>query len=92
MDARAEGPRCTETPRPARAKARLDTYRELVIYLRWDCRVCRSEGFQAQTPVWVRGSRASIIATLNVLHHELLGPADVSAISWSSPTRGRSNP
>ena len=41
----------------------IDTYREPVVYMRRDCRVCRSEGFEAQARVRVRGPRRSIIAT-----------------------------
>lgn len=50
----------------------IDTYREPVVYMRRDCRVCRSEGFEAQARIRVRGPRRSIIATLNVVSSDLL--------------------
>jgi thymidine phosphorylase len=55
----------------------IDTYREPVIYMRRDCAVCRSEGFEAQARVRVRGPRRSIIATLNVVVGDLLGEDEV---------------
>lgn len=55
----------------------IDTYREAVIYMRRDCAVCRSEGFEAQARIRVRGLRRSIIATLNVVAPELLAEDEV---------------
>jgi thymidine phosphorylase len=48
-------------------RASVDTYQELVVYMRADCAVCRSEGFEAQTRVWVEVGNRRIIATLNVI-------------------------
>jgi thymidine phosphorylase len=54
----------------------IDTYRENIIFMRYDCDVCRSEGFSALTRVVVANGNKSIIATLNVVtsdiieHHE----------------------
>jgi thymidine phosphorylase len=58
----------------ARARMRLvragiDTHREPVVYLHADCEVCRSEGFEAQTRVWVEVGDRSLIATLNVIRN-----------------------
>lgn len=50
----------------------IDTYRENIIFMRSDCHVCTSEGFTALTRVVVRHNRRSIIATLNVIHSNLL--------------------
>jgi len=65
----------------------IDTYRELVIYMRSDCQVCRSEGFEAESRVRVSlGSRA-IIATLNVVTGPcLLLPeeASLSEAAWQA--------
>jgi thymidine phosphorylase len=55
----------------------IDTYREPVVYMRADCAVCRSEGFEAQARVIVRGVRGAVLATLNVLHAELIGPGEI---------------
>jgi thymidine phosphorylase len=50
----------------------IDTYRENIIYMRADCHVCRSEGFSALTRLVVRHGPKNIIATLNVVHSQLL--------------------
>jgi thymidine phosphorylase len=43
----------------------IDTHREPVIYMRRDCRVCRSEGFEAQARILVQADERSILATLD---------------------------
>lgn len=48
-------------------RAGLDTYLEPVVYMRADCAVCRSEGFEAQTRVWVHVGSRRILATLSVV-------------------------
>lgn len=62
----------------------IDTYLEPVIYMRSDCHICRSEGFEAQSRVelW-RGSKR-IIATLNVVNTDLLhhDEAGLSEAAW----------
>ncbi len=50
----------------------IDTYRENIIYMRADCHICRSEGFTALTRLVVANGTKSIIATLNVVHSDLL--------------------
>ncbi len=64
----------------------IDTQREHVIYMRGDCHVCRAEGFEAQTrlEVALRGQR--ILATLNVVHSDLLAPgeASLSTRAWQA--------
>jgi thymidine phosphorylase len=68
---------------PSRSEAHLlvknigiDTYRENIIFMRYDCDVCRSEGFSALTRVIVVNGSKSVVATLNVVtsdiiaHHE----------------------
>ena len=50
----------------------IDTYRENVIFMRSDCHICRSEGFTVQTRIVVHHNAKNIIATLNVVHSELL--------------------
>jgi thymidine phosphorylase len=56
-------------------RAGVDTYLEPVVYMRADCAVCRSEGFEAQTRVWVQVGNRRILATLNV----------VTEIGWLEP-------
>jgi len=47
----------------------IDTYQEPVVFIREDSHVCRSEGFESQSRVELRGARTHIIATLNVVRH-----------------------
>lgn len=62
----------------------IDTYQEPVIYLRARCPVCRSEGFEAQSRVRVHLGSRSLIATLNVVHSDLLhdDEAGLSESAW----------
>lgn len=64
----------------------IDTYREHVIYMRSDCHVCLSEGFAARSRVRVSVNGASLLATLNVVHSDLVGPdeAGVSEAAWAT--------
>ena len=55
----------------------IDTYRENIIFMRADCHVCISEGFTALTRVIVHTSSNRIIATLNVVHSEILKKGEV---------------
>jgi thymidine phosphorylase len=66
-------------------RAHVDTYHEPIVYMRADCAVCRSEGFEAQARVWVEVGGRRIIATLNVvtnggwLEHDVAG---LSEAAW----------
>lgn len=62
----------------------IDTYQEPVIYMRQDCDVCRSEGFEAQARVEVRRDGRPIMATLNVVTSDLLArdEAGLSEAAW----------
>jgi thymidine phosphorylase len=62
----------------------IDTYQEPVIYMRQDCEVCRSEGFEAQSRVEIRRDGRPIVATLNVVTSDLLAPeeAGLSESAW----------
>jgi len=64
-------------------RAGIDTYTEPVVYMREDCAVCRSEGFEAQARVVVQIGSRSVIATLNVVSGEWL-PKHVAALSESA--------
>ncbi|WP_169566431.1 thymidine phosphorylase family protein [Sneathiella limimaris] len=50
----------------------IETNQELVIYMRSDCHVCRSEGFTAKSRVQVQHQELSIIATLNVVDEKVI--------------------
>lgn len=62
----------------------IDTYQEPVLYMRRDCHVCMSEGFEAQSRVEVGLNGRSIVATLNVVSDEFLSPteAGLSEAAW----------
>lgn len=62
----------------------IDTYQEPVVYMRSDCHICKSEGFEAQSRIEVwRGDR-HIIATLNVVHSSILSMQEIglSEAAW----------
>lgn len=63
----------------------IDTRKEFVVYMRADCPVCVSEGFTALTRLMVTVRGKTIIATLNVIHSELLthGQASLSTSAWN---------
>ncbi|MDO8279937.1 MAG: thymidine phosphorylase family protein [Burkholderiaceae bacterium] len=62
----------------------IDTYQEPVVYMRTDCGVCRSEGFQAQSRVEVHLNGNHVIATLNTVEADFLAPdeAGLSESAW----------
>jgi len=51
----------------------IDTLQEHVVYMRRDCHVCRSEGFDSLARVQVECNGRQLIATLNVVDGPLLG-------------------
>jgi thymidine phosphorylase len=59
----------------------IDTYQEPVVYMRADCHICRSEGFEAQSRITIRHQERSIIATLNVVHDQQLLEIDEAGLS-----------
>lgn len=61
-----------ETHRLRLRRLGIETYQEPVIYMRSDCVVCRSEGFEAQSRVEIFRDSRSIIATLNVVTSDLM--------------------
>lgn len=63
----------------------INTYKEPIIYMREDCHVCKSEGFEAQGRVRVTLNDHSIIATLNTVESTLLrhNEAGLSDYAWN---------
>lgn len=63
----------------------IDTRQEVVIYMRADCEVCRSEGLETEARVEVRRGERTITATLNVITSDLLAPgeAGLSEAAWA---------
>ena len=72
------------SPRLKLRRMGIDTYQEPVLYMRRDCHVCMSEGFEAQSRVEVALYGHSIVATLNVVDEEFLLPieAGLSDAAW----------
>lgn len=62
-------------------RAGIDTHREPVVYLHADCEVCRSEGFEAHSRVWVEIGDRALIATLNVIRNGGWLAEDTAALS-----------
>lgn len=62
----------------------IDTQHEFIVYMHADCFICKSEGFQAETQVVVTCHDFSIIATLNIVHSDILKPheASLSQSAW----------
>jgi thymidine phosphorylase len=62
----------------------IDTHEEPVVYMSADCHVCRSEGFSASSRVCIETDRGSTLATLNVVHGDLVKPgeAGLSESAW----------
>ncbi len=84
---RPSAPRTVESGLDSMLTARpigIDTYQEPIVYMRADCPVCRSEGFESQSRILVGGNGTSLIATLNVVYGEWLGhgEAGFSEIAW----------
>ena len=65
----------------------IDTYRENIIYMRYDCHVCIAEGFTALTRVIVSHNEKKIIATLNVIHNSDLLKHGEAALSMEAMQR-----
>ncbi len=63
----------------------IDTYQEPVVYMRADCPVCLSEGFESQSRVKLSSNGRSVVATLNVVRGELLdhGETGLSDAAWT---------
>jgi thymidine phosphorylase len=62
----------------------IDTYQEMVVYMRSDCHICKSEGFEAQSRVEVWRGERHIVATLNVVHAAMIAVHDIglSEAAW----------
>jgi len=62
----------------------IDTYHEAVLFMRKDCYVCRSEGFEVHTRVRVTLNHQHILVTLHTIEGDLLaeGEASLSKYAW----------
>jgi thymidine phosphorylase len=62
----------------------IDTQEEHYVYVREDCPVVRSEGFESQTRVLVKKGESRIVASLNIITSEILkeGECSLSERAW----------
>lgn len=63
----------------------IDTLQEHVAFLHHDCPISKSEGIEAQTRVQLTSGQHSVIATVNVIHSDLLN-CDEIGLSLSAET------
>ncbi len=65
-------------------KLSIDTRFEFVIFIRAECFICTSEGFETQARVIVQLNKKSIIASLNMIHSNILqkNEASLSESAW----------
>lgn len=56
----------------------IHTLHEHFAYMREDCHVCVSEGFEALTRIRITNRRKTIVASLNVIRTDLLGVGEIS--------------
>lgn len=59
-------------------KLGIDTQQEFIIFMRSDCFICKSEGFEAQTQLIVTLNNDSIVATLNIVDSDILQTCEAS--------------
>ncbi len=56
----------------------IHTQHEHFAYMREDCHVCVSEGFEALARIRITNGKKSIVASLNVIRTEILQPGEIS--------------
>lgn len=56
----------------------IHTQHEHFAYMREDCHVCTSEGFEALTRIRITNGDKSIVASLNVVSTDILSPGEIS--------------
>lgn len=61
----------------------IDTYKEAILFMRKDCEVCRSEGFEVPARVRVTLNTRQILATLNTIENGLLKKGEVSLSKYA---------
>lgn len=66
-------------------KLGIDTRQEFVVFMHSDCFFCKSEGLEAQARVIVTLHQLSLIATLNIVHSDILKTceASLSESAWA---------
>ena len=62
----------------------IDTQHEFILYMHFNCFVCKSEGFETLSQILISFNNHSIVATLNVVYSDLLksNEASLSESAW----------
>ena len=62
----------------------IDTYKQAIVFMRRDCDICRSEGFETRTRIHVAIGNRFIIAILNTVGENLLprNKIGLSEFAW----------
>ena len=55
----------------------IDTYYEPVVFMRSDCAICRSEGFESHSRILVSLRGHHVLATLNIVTGDLVGTHEI---------------
>lgn len=73
-----------ETNKLVLVRLGIDTQNEFIVYMHANCFVCKSEGFETETQIVVTLNHFSIIATLNIIHSNILNneEASLSESAW----------
>lgn len=61
----------------------IDTYKHPVIYMKNDCHVCISEGFETHARIRVELGDKTIVATLNTIKSDLLEPGEAALSDYA---------
>lgn len=56
----------------------INTRQEFILFIRSDCFICISEGFETQARVIVELNKKSIVASLNIIHSDVLQECEAS--------------
>lgn len=64
-------------------RIRIDTYKENVAFMRSDCPVCASQGFNSQTKIEIVGRDRSLVAVLDVLEEPYLRENELGLCAYA---------
>lgn len=69
----------------------INTQHEHQVYMREDCHVCASEGFEALTRIRIFKGKKSIVASLNIIRTDIIKPGEVSLSDSAMDSLGIKN-
>ena len=68
----------SDTPTLTYRELGIDTLQEHISFMHRDCHICRSEGIEAQTRIELHHNGRSIVATVNVIHSDLVACGEIA--------------